>query len=276
MDEQNKPLGIGTALAEARQAAGLQMSDVVVALKIREVHLQALEDEDFDILPGDAYVLGFIGTYGGFLSLDADALVAKYKDAKKITDRRDEMLPLPVKSGTDFMPYIITGAVLAGLAVLGVMVWFLMGYKDMKNPAVFSATSSSASSLASSSASSPASSLAGEKKSTTPQATKKDKAASASASLQDVPKTIDIRAIGRTWMRVENNDGGVLFSSIVNVGDKFTLSTDSTYTIATHDAGALAFFLGDMNLGVVGQKAQLLTGHIITPAHIVRGRNNAQ
>src|SRR6476620_2296967 len=63
--------GIGETLREARTAAGIQLDDAERTSRIRIRYLDALENEEWDVLPGDAYVRGFLHTYADFLGLDA-------------------------------------------------------------------------------------------------------------------------------------------------------------------------------------------------------------
>lgn len=70
---------IGDTLREARSRKGLTLRDAEDATKIRSRYIQALEDDDFEVIPGPAYVKGFLRTYAGFLDLDADLLVNEYR-----------------------------------------------------------------------------------------------------------------------------------------------------------------------------------------------------
>src|SRR5947207_14946808 len=72
-------IAIGESLREARLAQGLELGDVEARIKIRPRYLRALEAEDWDALPGDAYVRGFLRTYGDFLGLDGLGLVEEYR-----------------------------------------------------------------------------------------------------------------------------------------------------------------------------------------------------
>jgi cytoskeletal protein RodZ len=65
-------IALGSSLASARLALGLELRDVERDTRIRPRYLAALEDEDFDALPGEAYAAGFLRTYAGYLGLDAD------------------------------------------------------------------------------------------------------------------------------------------------------------------------------------------------------------
>jgi cytoskeleton protein RodZ len=71
---------IGEALREERERQGLTLEDLGGRTKIRTRYLRALENEDWDILPGPAYVRGFLRTYASTLGLDAEDLVDDYRE----------------------------------------------------------------------------------------------------------------------------------------------------------------------------------------------------
>jgi helix-turn-helix protein/uncharacterized protein DUF4115 len=72
------PAGIGDTLRETRLAAGTQLDEVERTIRIRIRYLDALENEEWGVLPGDAYVRGFLRTYADYLGLDGEAMVAEY------------------------------------------------------------------------------------------------------------------------------------------------------------------------------------------------------
>jgi cytoskeletal protein RodZ len=69
---------IGTSLREARLRQGLDLADVERATKIRPKYLGALEHEQFELLPAQTYVKGFLRTYAEFLGLDGQLYVDEY------------------------------------------------------------------------------------------------------------------------------------------------------------------------------------------------------
>jgi hypothetical protein len=71
---------IGSSLRQARQHRGLEVADVERSTRIRAKYLGALEEERFDVLPGPAYVRGFLRTYAEELGLDANLLVDEYNE----------------------------------------------------------------------------------------------------------------------------------------------------------------------------------------------------
>ena len=69
---------IGNSLREARLRQGLEISRVEAETKIRGKYLRALEDEQFEALPGDTYVKGFLPTYADYLGLDGQLYLDEY------------------------------------------------------------------------------------------------------------------------------------------------------------------------------------------------------
>ena len=69
---------IGASLREARIRRGLSQAEVQQAIRIRERYLTALEEERWELLPGEAYAKGFLRTYAEYLGLDGDAYVDEW------------------------------------------------------------------------------------------------------------------------------------------------------------------------------------------------------
>ncbi|MEA2231029.1 MAG: cytoskeleton protein RodZ [Solirubrobacteraceae bacterium] len=70
---------IGAALRDARMRARIDVSEIEAQTKIRAKYLRALENEEWDLLPGPTYVKSFLRTYAEALDLDAKLLVDEYK-----------------------------------------------------------------------------------------------------------------------------------------------------------------------------------------------------
>lgn len=71
--------GIGPTLREARNRRKIDLAEVEAAIKIRVRYLRAIENEEWDALPGGAYTRGFIRTYASYLGLDGDRLADDYR-----------------------------------------------------------------------------------------------------------------------------------------------------------------------------------------------------
>lgn len=70
---------IGSTLREARMRRSMDITDLEAQTKIRAKYLRALENEEWELLPGPAYVKTFLRTYAETLGLDSRMLVEEYK-----------------------------------------------------------------------------------------------------------------------------------------------------------------------------------------------------
>jgi hypothetical protein len=121
---------IGATLREARMRARIDITEVERRTKIRARYLRAIENEEWDLLPGPVYVKSFLRTYGDYLGLDSRMLVDEYKRRyERPSDH--ELRPIPAlgrarerrRGGPSVPPWaVIAGvlvAVVAALAIIG-------------------------------------------------------------------------------------------------------------------------------------------------------------
>jgi cytoskeleton protein RodZ len=111
--------GVGTILREARNRRKLELSEVETATRIRFRYLRAIEDEEWDVLPGGFYTRGFIRTYASFLGLDGDRLVDDYRESVEPWHRSTEAPQSQTASGASSSG--LRGAALAALVVIAVI-----------------------------------------------------------------------------------------------------------------------------------------------------------
>ena len=87
----------GEFLANARNAAGLDLEAVGKATKVKIEHLAAIEETRPDRLPALPYAVGFVKVYAQYLDLDADAVAAQFKeDVGAAVAAPVELAPKPV------------------------------------------------------------------------------------------------------------------------------------------------------------------------------------
>ena len=86
--EADTPLEtVGQDLRAARLRRGDDLATASKALKIRKDHLEALEEDRFDSLPGRTYAIGFVRSYADYLGLDPVEAVERFK--REIAGRDD-------------------------------------------------------------------------------------------------------------------------------------------------------------------------------------------
>ncbi|MDQ6816326.1 MAG: helix-turn-helix domain-containing protein [Actinomycetota bacterium] len=114
---------IGTTLREARMRARIDISEVEASTKIRAKYLRAIENEEWDLLPGPVYARSFLRTYGDYLGLDSRMLIDEFKQQyERPTDH--ELRPIASRSrererhrrGTLLPPWALIGVVLVAVA----------------------------------------------------------------------------------------------------------------------------------------------------------------
>ncbi len=129
---------IGSTLREARMRARIDISEVEASTKIRAKYLRAMENEEWDLLPGPVYVKSFLRTYGDYLGLDSRLLVDDYK--RRYERFADHDLPPVAAIGRErertargplLPPWVIIGAV---LAVIVVALYLLGSGNKSKSP----------------------------------------------------------------------------------------------------------------------------------------------
>jgi hypothetical protein len=132
---------IGSSLREARERKKLDFREIEQATKVRARYIRALEDEEFEILPGQTYVRGFLRAYADYLGLDGQLYVDEYtsrffvseEDAPLLRRRRARKLPSRYPHvERNVVILALTGIAL--LAALVIVAWRFGGSDPQKIP----------------------------------------------------------------------------------------------------------------------------------------------
>ena len=107
----------GDHLKREREMRGVSLEEISTATRIAPRYLEALENEQWELLPGGVFNRGFIRSVAHFLGLDEDSLVAEYALATK--DRVDVgvVADAPADANRNWFPVVATAVLL--LAILG-------------------------------------------------------------------------------------------------------------------------------------------------------------
>lgn len=120
--------GVGETLREARNRRKVDLLQVEAAIKIRVRYLQAIENEEWDVLPGGAYTRGFIRTYAGYLGLDGERLADDYRrsvepqGAERVPKRVEPVQTGSRRGGSRLSNRVLIAAVCIGLVAVLVAV----------------------------------------------------------------------------------------------------------------------------------------------------------
>lgn len=106
---------LGTMLQNRRQECGLTLIAVAERTRIRRAYLQALEENRFCDLPGEAYVIGFLRIYAGVLGLKPSTLMDAYRtqvaesgisEETKGSEKQKVAVPNRQKKSWGIMPWL--------------------------------------------------------------------------------------------------------------------------------------------------------------------------
>ena len=121
---------IGTTLRETRMRERIDIVEVESATKIRAKYLRALENEEWDLLPGPTFVRTFLRTYAEYLGLDPKPIVEEYKQRYDRPGPQD-LLPFGGQRGGRRQQQraraLPPAAIIAGVVVVLLVALYLIG-----------------------------------------------------------------------------------------------------------------------------------------------------
>ncbi|MGZ4859635.1 MAG: helix-turn-helix domain-containing protein [Candidatus Angelobacter sp.] len=115
----------GDRLRREREMRGITLDEITESTKISRRHLEALEKEHFDQLPGGVFNKGFVRAYARFLGIDEDQAVADYSAASNEQPEPENKFPLEIHEEPDpdlnprrsYLPLVFAVAALVGVLV---------------------------------------------------------------------------------------------------------------------------------------------------------------
>jgi helix-turn-helix protein len=99
---------LGSKLRQQREARDLNISDVSRVTKIPERSVTLLEAGEFDSLPGDVFVRGFLRSYCRCVGLDVDSTLRDYEELAQGTGTQSRRETTLTRPGTRRVP--VSGA----------------------------------------------------------------------------------------------------------------------------------------------------------------------
>jgi cytoskeleton protein RodZ len=292
---------VGQDLRAARLRRGDDLATVSKALKIRKDHLEALEEDRIEALPGRTYAVGFVRTYAEFLGLDTGACVERFK--QQIAGRADEPQPtITVIDEDDHrrLPqgWKVIAAVVFLLFAYGAYHLLVPAADKMLSPPVAAPPSQLAPKPAAKKpAPKPAAPAAatttppatpGQQTQAAPNATAPapgQTAAAPDAAPAAVPQgkvygqlnksaRVVLRLRAPTRLLVQGPDGTVFINRTLNAGDSFLVPDQTGLTLTTQDAGAVEVDLDGVAMGTAGRVHQIGEAISLDPQSIADRYNN--
>jgi cytoskeleton protein RodZ len=253
---------LGELLKEARQNKGVSLEEVEEAIRIRTKYLQALEEEDFSIMPPKVYIKGFLRNYAVYLGLDPEEVRALYK-GEPVAKRKRKFIGMAGQiAGEETGPHafpmdmsltrsrllafpflVIALAVLASL-LLGL--WAFRQYSPL-----------------------PAETEPEIKATLTvvqprPTFTPTSVVTQATPALVGTPTPkvytgvdVELVMLERAWLQV-HVDGEKVFEGVFDEGTKINWTGKERVAVRCNNAGGVEVILNGQNLGPLGKRGQVI------------------
>ena len=137
---------LGDLLRRSREQSGITLEEIEAATHIKRTYLEALEVENFDVLPNQVATYGFLRNYASVLKLDATHVRELYEQCQRrspasrlslsedgIQFKNISMMPSPRFSSDLFIGFLVI------TALVGAILYFV--YRQyMSSPEMTSAT----------------------------------------------------------------------------------------------------------------------------------------
>ncbi len=204
---------IGEKLRSAREAKGLSIQDIEKTTKIQSRYLTAIEQNDFDKLPGDFYVRAFIRQYASVVGLDGKELLEQDKTnvpaaspekyVENSIDNKSEEVHATTNSKKGLMATYLPKLVVGLIVVLVIVLVYLVSSRLLARPNSSTANKTSDQVTVSS------------QKISSKKRVKSNKSTTASKSQKPKPKAVKIVSEGNSTYRVTNlaNDRKLVLSA---------------------------------------------------------------
>lgn len=295
---------VGQDLRTARLRRGEDLATVSRALKICKEHLDAVEEDRIESLPGKTYAIGFVRSYAGYLGLDVTAMVERFKE--EIAGRHDEHTPAIAQIPDEETRHLPRGwRIVAGVVVLllGYGAWHLFSSgstqvavppaPSLSPPKAAVAKAAPAPVPAQTASAAPVTPAPSAKPATPTTAAPSASMSSLPASTQAKPPTPDnavstigasggtvygeqnrnprvvLKAKTDTRITVRGEDGSLYLNRDLKAGDTYMVPNLPGLSLATNNAGAIEVALDGQVLGPVGQSQEILGRVSLDPQSLV-------
>jgi len=271
----------GAKLKLEREKRKITLEQISVSTKIGIRMLQALEEDNFNQLPGGIFNKGFVRAYSRFLGLDEDQTIADYMQASgdplpastetinvahegAVRENQDKISRL--EAAADFPPRQVPWGVFAGALLIVALALSFWNHHRRENtkqavpatpPAVAKQVSGHGSGSDSPTASSPTTgSPAGVSVPPVPK-TSHD-LATASSGPTPGEFTVVIRAREESWTTI-TADGKTISSELLAAGSERSVRGRKEIIVRTGNAGAVDFQFNGRKLATGGEYGEVKT-----------------
>ncbi len=286
-DIRDENLPVGEILRRARVYYNQSVDDVGGILRIRSSHLEAIEQNRIDDLPGRVYAFGFVRAYAEYLGLDGEKIVKLFKSqiGAPVNDRPDLHMPVAASESKSPNMFIIIGSLVVLAA--GVFAMMYTGeetreeeakvadivheippvpqelYEDTGAVGPFQ-PAAAVTQQAAAAAQAEVAAAQGAQTASGPMATSSAPAAERPLAPANMPVILKLK--DSAWVEIRDVSGKALLSRILKPGDSYIVpATVKGLVLDTGNVGALEFTVEGKVLSAFGGKGDVRRGIKLEP-----------
>jgi cytoskeleton protein RodZ len=274
---------VGKLCLDARLNKGLTQEQAGALLKVRVKIIKDFENGEHIDLPGLAYKVGFVRSYARLLDLDGDLLVKEFKESLELNSFKEEYKFLtPELNKNNFIP--IGAVVSVFIAILSYTGWYYsdrsnkieevsdkkiveMSSKisEIDNNSYVIIEENFSNDLLSSKRNDDEKKVQEVNRKTNlkddqvESITIKNTELSATANERDPSTEMVLKAIGNSWVEIEDVDGNILMTRLMRPGETYVVPNINGLTINTGNAGALSLSQGNVIVPKLGEVGEIIT-----------------
>ena len=129
MFTEKTPNNCSQELKTKREALGLSFADLFQRTRISVAYLQAIENNDFHLLPVSAYTKNFMKTYARALGVDSEPILVNYEDYLNSRKGLQALSPKDVSERENIFTRIANPKIYWGIAsvliIVGIVTWLI-------------------------------------------------------------------------------------------------------------------------------------------------------
>lgn len=226
---------VGELLRAEREKKGLSIKEIETAISIRALYINAIEEGNYTIVPGEVYLKGFIRNYANYLGLDGKEMVASYRLAQQpvvpnIVDTPVEP-PMETRTSTNNNSKKLLIISILAICVAGSAWWVLGNQTPAKEPL--------------------------EAKQVQPAPVPTVPIATQPVAVQNNPVVIVAKYTEKCWTSVVA-DGKQIYEGTPQNGETITWEAQKNLTITAGNASGIDITYNGQSMGKLGQKGEVL------------------
>jgi cytoskeleton protein RodZ len=246
----------GSALAAARKARGLSLSEVALQLRLQLRQVRAIEAEDLAALPEGPFVRGFVRNYAKLVELPAEPLLALLAARLKPTEplRSDgagaaAVSPVQLAAREHASRLTVVGGAVAVLVLFAVLGWWTMRPAELP-PAPLTTAVPAIATVSPLPSSEGATQPSAEPVAVEPPPSESEAAEAndAAAGPAASPTALRFSFRDRSWVEIRQADGVVLMSQNNEAGTQRTVEGTPPYTLVVGNASKVDLEFGGKSI----------------------------